>query len=692
MIQFKKNSNIYKHKNISKFCNDVTVNDAEQIKSYITLKFDKIGNVVVNDISEAINDIDLHKSNKIKLYDGFSFLLRVKDEEFTIRKCIEDIVEIANEIIVVSNNSTDDTINILKELENKYKNIYVYEYNIDIPRFGSEHIENFKKDTIDKFNTLTTYYNWTLSKAHYKKVIKWDGDFYCIKENLKELLQFVKMDEHNCYWFSGITLFEHKNEYFLKKENLYNEYRIFSKNYGFEWTDNIINGNNYCETSSTEQLNLITSGNIDKCILYTKPVFFEIKSTIKNEFSSRSSEINDGRDNIDKTILNKLYNNQNCDDYVCKYCDYNMHNNFISCYPLNSKMKIGTCVTEFRKYYGNNSSIWFDQLKINMAKVICLVIDTRNWAFSNIVNNILKYNSNKYIFKVLYLDDDYSNINLEHYDFNDEFKNTDHVMFFWYGYHNKLTLNKALKKNILCSLCVYDYSCWINNKNKKDELIYKSNLDYFMKNCKYYLYGSSNTYDHLKLYYQPSNYKCYDGVDSNKFYYFGYNDDLLTKEKLVVGWIGNSNPNCHGINKGYKLIEECIENIKDKFIFKPQDKFVKYIEHNMIPKYIEDIDIIVCFSIAEGTPNQILEASSMGKCWISTNVGIVNDLNTTLPDNTCGFVINRDKKELENILLYLYENRQILINHGKNGRKAITHSWDWKEKSQQFYNFFESVL
>ena len=69
-----------------------------------------------------------------------------------------------------------------------YENIFVYRYNINIPRYGIEHIENFKKNTIDKNNTLCNFYNWVSNKATYNKKIKWDGDFYCIRHNLIDLL------------------------------------------------------------------------------------------------------------------------------------------------------------------------------------------------------------------------------------------------------------------------------------------------------------------------------------------------------------------------------------------------------------------------------------------------------------------------------------------------------------------------
>ena len=96
--------------------------------------------------------------------------------------------------------------------------------------------------------------------------------------------------------------------------------------------------------------------------------------------------------------------------------------------------------------------------------------------------------------------------------------------------------------------------------------------------------------------------------------------------------------------------------------------------------------------MAEGTPNQILEASSSGKCWISTKVGIVEELNNTIENNNCGVLIDRNEYELINALMYLEQNRHLIIEYGKNGRRSIEKSWDWKIKVNQFYNFFEENI
>ena len=120
-----------------------------------------------------------------------------------------------------------------------------------------------------------------------------------------------------------------------------------------------------------------------------------------------------------------------------------------------------------------------------------------------------------------------------------------------------------------------------------------------------------------------------------------------------------------------ELIKEVVDGLPDKFVFKPLDSMKEYIPHNQVPNYIYSVDIIVCFSTSEGTPNQILEASSCGRCWVSTDVGIVSMLQNTISNNNCGIIIGKEKEDLKEALLELYYNRELITKYGTNGRIAI---------------------
>ena len=670
----------------------------------------KKGRYSVSNIMDVILEIE-NKNNNI-LKNGYSVLLRVKNEEGTIRKCIEDIVDLVDEIIIVDNNSEDNTLKIIKELELLYNNIFVYEYKINVPKCGKEHFEKFKKN---KYNTLKNYYNWTESKATYNKKIKWDGDFYCIRYNFNKLLNNYK-ESNNLnigIWFSGITVFiDNKNNFYIKNNSLYNECRLFLNNDVKIWNDNIINDLNYCETSQL----FINSCNF--LYFYTEQIFIEIKNSNKNELENKSIiDIEDGRENIDMLILNnindnnklkQLFDNNILNKTVNIYNDIYNYTLYLEKYGFETKLYYN--YYEYTDTYSLKDNIIKNNIKcfndhiFKKKKNLLLIIDSYGWAFDNISKEINKYNRNYNIqittYPELYLK---LNNNLLIYEWRKKYyycdinlNNTEHCLFFWYGGENVEILENLKKYNIKTfNLCVYDYSKWINNNNIIEEKIVYKDFIYFFNNINNYLYACpfikkeiDNKINNNKI----KSYKCYDGVDKNLFYYTDYNNDILYKDKLIVGWIGNSNPIGHGINKGFENIKNCILKLNDKFIFKPQDSYTcKKIIHDDIPNYLKDIDIIICFSLAEGTPNQILEASSMGKCWISTDVGIVRELNNTINNCEAGIIINRNEKELEEALLKLYYNREFIINYGINGRKNIDFDWGWDKKVEQFYNFFDNL-
>ena len=242
-------------------------------------------------IEEVLLDL---KSNKPILQNGLSLLIRAKNEEENIIACIESVVDLVDEIIFVNNNSSDQTLSIIEKLSLQYNHIKVYNYFIDVPRAGKDHQEAVKSNNK---NTLGTYYNWCLSKSTMKHVIKWDADFICIRNNFQQMIRDYKIKEKkNNYslWFTGSTLFIHNDVHFLKLNSYYNEFRLFSNEYGFQWYDG-----EFCE-----YVEPFTQKCKDK-IHVSYPLFFEMKRTKIDEFDSRSSLI-DQRDKDDFELLSQM--------------------------------------------------------------------------------------------------------------------------------------------------------------------------------------------------------------------------------------------------------------------------------------------------------------------------------------------------------------------------------------------------
>jgi len=95
--------------------------------------------------------------------------------------------------------------------------------------------------------------------------------------------------------------------------------------------------------------------------------------------------------------------------------------------------------------------------------------------------------------------------------------------------------------------------------------------------------------------------------------------------------------------------------------------------------------VYVCTSLAEGTPNPALEAASCGCTIVSTPVGNMPEL---IEHGVNGYIV---KWDVEAFL----EHALTAINHqaalAQNMLKAIE-SWNWAERSKEFYNLFRKLI
>lgn len=106
---------------------------------------------------------------------GVSAMLRVKDEETRIVACLESIYDLFEEIVVIDNNSLDDTLELVLQFSanrDPESKIRVEHYPFAISRCGTENEET----PANSVHSLAYYYNWCLSRCNRTYVCKWDAD------------------------------------------------------------------------------------------------------------------------------------------------------------------------------------------------------------------------------------------------------------------------------------------------------------------------------------------------------------------------------------------------------------------------------------------------------------------------------------------------------------------------------------
>jgi len=119
---------------------------------------------------------------------GLSAVMRCKNEEEYVVASILSIYRIFDEIVVVLNNSTDRTRNLIEELLPDHPKVRLLEYLSECSRVGPGYYENVlaKPET-----SLAKYYNWCLDQTKFSHVCKWDGDMIAtpVLEQVRALVE-----------------------------------------------------------------------------------------------------------------------------------------------------------------------------------------------------------------------------------------------------------------------------------------------------------------------------------------------------------------------------------------------------------------------------------------------------------------------------------------------------------------------
>lgn len=335
---------------------------------------------------------------------------------------------------------------------------------------------------------------------------------------------------------------------------------------------------------------------------------------------------------------------------------------------------------------------------------IALIIDVRGWALDNIANNIVKYLSDEFEFKKIYMSDiagDYDNIVLLLY----ACAGCDIIHFLWRGYLNFLEGENAewylsyygrdvelFKNNIMNNMYitagVYDH------KYIDDEFYVTQNI---IKYINRYTVSSKKLFDiYNKLEFNKPIIEITDGVDNKMFHPINIERFRNIKDRrIVVGWVGNSEFDAAKYEdyKGiHTIIKPAINQLNKEgynIELMSTDRKEKYIPHNEMPEYYSKIDVYICASINEGTPNPILEAMACGVPVISTDVGIVREV---LGDNQQKYILEERTVECLKSKLKMFINNLDTINELINENVNQIKQWTWQKKAEEFRKFFRSCI
>ncbi|WP_165760335.1 glycosyltransferase family 4 protein [Niastella populi] len=339
-------------------------------------------------------------------------------------------------------------------------------------------------------------------------------------------------------------------------------------------------------------------------------------------------------------------------------------------------------------------------------KRIALIVDIKEWAFHNIAKNIETHLSDKYDFTIY---------------FQADFKGDKWLDLFAVLYHEKFDMILCFWRLVLKQIFSYENKEYLINKFGISQEHYeqflnetvlltgvydhlflkpaeiKNNFDIFSNHVDGYFVSShklKKIYDQIEGYIKPYTV-IQDGVDIENFKRKENMTFSDSSSPLVVGWAGNSKWGMQedGIDhKGFDTIIKpaVAELIKEGYnitlVYADRHEPKTRIPKSQMNDFYNKLDVYICASDIEGTPNPVLESMACGIGIITTDVGIVKEV---FGKEQRKFILeDRTKDCLKSKLITLINDKSILLKLAKENRIRIS-TWSWKSKCEKFENLFQ---
>lgn len=185
-----------------------------------------------------------------------------------------------------------------------------------------------------------------------------------------------------------------------------------------------------------------------------------------------------------------------------------------------------------------------------------------------------------------------------------------------------------------------------------------------------------------------------DGVDTGHFKPKNLERLSELDRPLIVGWVGNPNWGNDPVRdpKGVSsILNPALDLLRAEgveVVAHYADSTIRMRNRLEMAEYYSEIDVLVCASEAEGTPNPVLEAMASGVPVVSTRVGIVPDALGPLQQD---FILQERSADAMALALgRLARDRTILAKLSAENLER-SHNWTWAETTKSWSVFWEKA-
>jgi glycosyltransferase involved in cell wall biosynthesis len=161
--------------------------------------------------------------------------------------------------------------------------------------------------------------------------------------------------------------------------------------------------------------------------------------------------------------------------------------------------------------------------------------------------------------------------------------------------------------------------------------------------------------------------------------------EINNEGTFIIGFTGQLSRDFKGF---YTHITPAVERLKKKYpgvVLKTRSEG----PFETLPRFYDDVDLVIIASEADAGPSLFLEASLMGVPCISTKIGLVTEV---LVDEINGFYVERNVDDIYDKLLSLYQNREKLFVMSQRIRQDFIMGIGGNQMKNKWLEMLNNVL